>query len=58
VFSANPLYTLVSGYRAVLLGGSPPAWGPLAALATLSWAVFLAGHAWFYRLRRSFADLL
>ncbi len=54
----NPLYTLVQAYRAVLLEGRAPDLGPLAILTAVSLAVFLLGHAWFYKLKKQFADLL
>jgi lipopolysaccharide transport system permease protein len=58
LFSQNPLYILVRHYRLILLEASAPDWPSLAKLSALSLAVFLAGHAWFYKLRRSFADLV
>jgi lipopolysaccharide transport system permease protein len=58
LFAQNPLYILVRHYRLILLEASAPDWGSLGKLFALSLAVFLAGHAWFYKLRRSFADLV
>ena len=60
VLSKNPIYVLVSGYRAILLDPRHPAppFGPLWKLWLLSIAVFVLGHAWFYKLRKSFADLI
>jgi lipopolysaccharide transport system permease protein len=54
----NPVYILVRGYRAILLESRAPDWSSLAWLTAFSIAVFLFGHAWFYKLRRSFADLI
>ncbi len=54
----NPVYILVRGYRAILLESRAPDWPSLAWLTAFSIAVFLFGHAWFYKLRRSFADLI
>ena len=54
----NPVYVLVNAYRSVLLGATAPDWWSLAWLTAGSLVVFIAGHAWFYRLRRSFADLI
>lgn len=54
----NPLYVLVQAYRAVLLEGRAPALEPLAAVTAVSLLVFLLGHAWFYKLKKQFADLL
>ncbi len=58
VLSKNPIYVLVRGWRDVFLEGSAPAFGPLWKLWALSAAVFVGGHAWFHRLRRSFADII
>ncbi len=58
VFSKNPMYILVRAYRAVLLEGKSPDWIALGALMLFSTVLFVAGHAWFYKLRKSFADLI
>jgi lipopolysaccharide transport system permease protein len=58
VLAKNPIYILVRGYRAVFLEGQAPAFGPVWKLWVLSAAVFIAGHAWFYKLRKSFADII
>ncbi len=58
LFALNPIYILVHGYRAVLLENSAPAWGPWAALTAFSAVVFLFGYAWFYKLRKQFADIV
>jgi lipopolysaccharide transport system permease protein len=54
----NPIFTLVHSYRAVLLESAPPDWRSLGWLAVGSGVIFLLGHAWFYKLRKSFADLI
>ncbi len=54
----NPIYILVSGFRACLLEGTAPAAGPTVELWLVAGAAFVLGHAFFYRLRRSFADVL
>jgi lipopolysaccharide transport system permease protein len=54
----NPVFTLVHSYRAVLLESSPPDWSSLGWLMLASSIIFLLGHAWFYKLRKSFADLI
>jgi lipopolysaccharide transport system permease protein len=54
----NPIFTLVHSYRAVLLENSAPDWGSLGWLALAASLIFLFGHAWFYKLRKSFADLI
>jgi lipopolysaccharide transport system permease protein len=58
ILTKNPIYVLVHGYRAVLLEARAPDWGAVAWLAFASLLVFLLGHAWFYKLRKSFADLI
>jgi lipopolysaccharide transport system permease protein len=58
LLAKNPLFTLVRGYRQVLLEGQAPAWGAMWKLWVLSAAVFILGHAWFYKLRKSFADII
>ncbi|HYM10310.1 MAG TPA: ABC transporter permease [Bryobacterales bacterium] len=58
LFSQNPLYILVRAYRMIFLESAAPDWPALAKLTACSALIFFAGHAWFYKLRRSFADLL
>jgi len=58
LFSKNPVYVLVRGYRAIFLEHRPPDFGPLWKLWLLAAAVFVLGHAWFYKLRKSFADII
>lgn len=58
ILTKNPIYVLVRGYRSILLESSAPDWSSLGWLAIASVAVFLLGHAWFYKLRKSFADLI
>jgi lipopolysaccharide transport system permease protein len=58
LYSKNPIYVLVKGYRSIFLDHSAPMFGPLWKLWLLSAAVFILGHAWFYKLRKSFPDLL
>jgi lipopolysaccharide transport system permease protein len=58
VLAKNPMFVLVRGYRAIFLEGHAPLWGSLWKLWIASAAVFILGHAWFYKLRRSFADII
>lgn len=58
VLTKNPVYTLVRGYRAILLEGQAPAFHSMWKLWLLSLIVFLLGHTWFYKLRKSFADIV
>jgi lipopolysaccharide transport system permease protein len=54
----NPIYVLVRGYRAIFLEGHAPAFGPLWKLWLVAALAFILGHAWFYKLRKSFADII
>ena len=54
----NPMYVLVRGYRAIFLEGRAPDWGPLWKFWIVAAVVFVLGHAWFYKLRKSFADII
>jgi lipopolysaccharide transport system permease protein len=58
ILTKNPIYVLVRGYRSILLEARAPDWASLAWLSAFSVAIFLLGHAWFYKLRKSFADLI
>ncbi len=58
LLSKNPILVLVRGYRAIFLEHHAPQFGPLWKLWVLSVVVFIAGHAWFYKLRKSFADMI
>jgi lipopolysaccharide transport system permease protein len=57
VLSKNPMFVLVRGYRA-MLEGRAPALGSYWKLCVIAAAVFILGHAWFYKLRKSFADII
>ncbi len=54
----NPIFVLVRGYRAIFLEGHAPELMPLLKLWILAAAVFLLGHGWFSKLRKSFADVI
>jgi lipopolysaccharide transport system permease protein len=58
ILAVNPIFVLVRGYRAVFLEQRAPDFGPLAALWIGSAAFAIFGHAWFHRLRKSFADVI
>jgi lipopolysaccharide transport system permease protein len=58
ILSKNPLFVLVRGYRAVLLEGQAPQFNSLWKLWVVSIILFVAGHAWFHKLRKSFADVI
>lgn len=58
LFMINPMYTLVSNYRRIFLEGRMVDVRALALLTGVSLLVFWAGYGWFYRTRKSFADVL
>jgi lipopolysaccharide transport system permease protein len=58
ILRKNPMYVLVHGYRAILLEQHAPELMPLVKLWMVALAVFFLGHAWFYKLRKSFADVI
>ena len=58
ILTKNPMYTLVHGYRDILLYNRAPEFHTMWKLWLLAAVVFVLGHAWFYKLRKSFADLL
>ncbi|HSB17630.1 MAG TPA: ABC transporter permease [Bryobacteraceae bacterium] len=58
ILSKNPMFVLVRGYRAIFLESAAPSFAPMWKLWLLSAAVFFAGHAWFYKLRKNFADVI
>lgn len=58
ILAKNPVFVLVSGYRDIFLEARAPAFGPLWKLWLLSAVLFLAGHAWFYKLKKNFADVI
>jgi lipopolysaccharide transport system permease protein len=54
----NPLFVLVHGYRTIFLEGHAPSFSSLWKLWVVALIAFVLGHAWFYKLRRSFADVI
>lgn len=58
VLEWSPVFLLVRGYREILLEAHAPPAASLAVLWTGAFAVFVLGHAAFWRLRRTFADVL
>jgi len=58
VLAGSPIYLLVDAYRAILLENRLPDAASLAALTVLSAAVFFLGHAFFWRFRKTFADVI
>jgi lipopolysaccharide transport system permease protein len=58
ILAKNPMFVLVRGYRAALLEGRAPDFSPFWKLCVISAVIFILGHAWFYKLRKSFADII
>jgi ABC-type polysaccharide/polyol phosphate export permease len=58
ILTANPVYYLVRGYRAVLLGSHMPDVRDLAIVAVYGGAAFLIGGLFFRYMKRGFADVL
>lgn len=58
ILRKNPIFVLVHAFRAVLLDGRAPDPLPLIKLFAVAITVFLLGHAFFYKLRKSFADVI
>lgn len=58
LFEKNPMYTIVGAYRAVFLENALPSGFPLGVLWAVAVAAFWLGYAWFYKVRKSFADLI
>jgi lipopolysaccharide transport system permease protein len=58
LMTKNPMYVLVRAYRAIFLENHAPEFGALWKLSLLAILVFVLGHAWFYKLRKSFADMI
>lgn len=58
ILTKNPIYVLVRGYRSILLEHAAPPWSAMWKLWAVAALVFLFGHAWFYKLRKSFADVI
>ncbi|MGC9970350.1 MAG: ABC transporter permease [Bryobacteraceae bacterium] len=58
ILAKNPFFVLVQAYRDIFLEGRAPSFGPLWKLWLLSAVLFLLGHAWFYKLKRNFADVI
>jgi lipopolysaccharide transport system permease protein len=58
VLSKNPLFVLVTAYRAIFLERHPPAFHSMWKLWLGSALLCLVGHAWFYKLKKNFADVI
>jgi lipopolysaccharide transport system permease protein len=58
VLSKNPIFVLVRGYRDIFLEHHAPAFSPMWKLWVVAAAACILGHAWFYKLRKHFADVI
>lgn len=58
LFELNPMFVLVRSYRAIFLEAATPPWMPLAMLTVAAALVFVVGHGLFYKLKRSFGDMV
>ncbi|OFV96124.1 MAG: hypothetical protein A3H94_08055 [Acidobacteria bacterium RIFCSPLOWO2_02_FULL_60_20] len=58
LFQLNPMYAIVEAYRSILLEHAAPHLSALAFLWLLSLGMFWLGHGWFYKVKKSFADLI
>jgi lipopolysaccharide transport system permease protein len=58
ILRKNPFYVLVRGYRAIFLEDHAPELVPVAKLWLVAVLAFLLGYAWFYKLRKNFADVV
>jgi homopolymeric O-antigen transport system permease protein len=56
ILALNPLTPIIDAYRAVLLRGTVPDWGSLAAAAAVSAVLLLAGWMAFHRAELTFAE--
>jgi lipopolysaccharide transport system permease protein len=56
--SFNPIFILVHGYRTVFLDQHAPDWKALVGLWIAALVLAILGHAFFHKLRRSFADVI
>ena len=58
ILGKNPMFVLVRAYRAIFLEGHAPDARPIVLFWIVATVVFLLGHAWFYKLRKTFADVI
>jgi ABC-type polysaccharide/polyol phosphate export permease len=58
ILRKNPMFVLVRGYRAILLEHHAPQLLPVLKLWLVALALFWLGYAWFFKLRKSFADVI
>lgn len=57
-FKINPLSTIISGFRNVLLWGKPLSWGEWIFWTVFTFLFATIGYLWFIKTRKGFADVL
>ena len=58
ILRKNPMFVLVRGYRDILLEHHAPELFPVVKLWVVALVLFWLGYAWFFKLRKSFADVI
>ena len=58
ILRKNPMFVLVRGYRAILLEHHPPDVLPVLKFWVVALVMFWLGYAWFFKLRKGFADVI
>ena len=58
ILGKNPMYVLVRGYRAIFLENHAPPAAATMKLWLVAMVVFLIGHGCFFKLRKTFADVI
>jgi lipopolysaccharide transport system permease protein len=58
VVQLNPLTPILDAFRATILWGAPPAWGPWLIVSVASGSGAVLGYAWFMQTRKGFADVM
>ena len=58
ILGKNPMYVLVRGYRAIFLENHAPPAAATMKLWLVAMVVFLVGHGCFFKLRKTFADVI
>lgn len=58
VLHINPLTSIVTQTREVLLFGRQPDWVVCGIIWVVTWAIFQLGFAWFLKTKKGFADVL
>ncbi len=58
LYHLNPMAGMICDYRRVLLEGLPPDWPVFAGYTTMAVVAWLIGFNFFYKTKRSFADVM